>query len=154
LTCADAAHLPFKDGSFELVLCSKTLEHIVDDGAAIRELRRICGNACVITVPSFSSQRAKTHFKPDVNCTRDSHLRKYLRSDLEDTLGGLFGKVTICDLSSWYLSSAGILMHMFLPKRVASGFGYFFSKFAALDYRLSKAGAHGYSFICICKTAT
>lgn len=42
LAVADAAYLPFKNGSFDLVLCSETLEHVVDDNSAIKELARIC----------------------------------------------------------------------------------------------------------------
>lgn len=40
---ADINHLPFKDGSFDLVLCSDVLYHknVNDDGQALRELYRV-----------------------------------------------------------------------------------------------------------------
>ncbi len=38
----DIQRTPFDDGSYDLVLCSHVLEHIPDDKAAMRELRRIC----------------------------------------------------------------------------------------------------------------
>jgi SAM-dependent methyltransferase len=33
--------LPFDDGSFDLVVCSSVLEHVIDDGAALKELVRV-----------------------------------------------------------------------------------------------------------------
>ena len=140
LACADAAHLPFKNDSFDLVLCSETLEHMVDDKIAIKELLRICRKACIITVPSFSSTWAKSHFKPDIECKGDSHLRKYLRSELEDTLSQCFERVTIYNMSLWYLSSADIIMHMFLPKKITPALSHLFSNLASVDYNLCKAG--------------
>lgn len=40
--CGDALALPFKDGSFDAVLCRDLLHHLEDRGPAIAELRRIC----------------------------------------------------------------------------------------------------------------
>lgn len=37
----DITRLPFADGTFDAVLCSHVLEHIPDDRAAMRELRRV-----------------------------------------------------------------------------------------------------------------
>jgi SAM-dependent methyltransferase len=38
--CGDIAHLPFRDSSFDRILCVVTLEHARDPGAAIREFAR------------------------------------------------------------------------------------------------------------------
>jgi SAM-dependent methyltransferase len=38
---ADIAALPFTDDSFDVVLCLHVLEHVADDRAALRELRRV-----------------------------------------------------------------------------------------------------------------
>jgi ubiquinone/menaquinone biosynthesis C-methylase UbiE len=149
--CADAAHLPFRSNSFDLILCSETLEHIVDDIYAFKEIQRICRKACIITVPSFNNQWAKKRFKPDVNCERDSHLRKYSRRDLQSILQSNFRQVIIYDVASWYLASFDVVMHMFLKQQIASKFSYALSNFVDLDYRLCRAGAHGHSFLCVCK---
>jgi len=150
LVRADALHLPFRNQLFDVVLCSETLEHVVDDLAATKELARVCGKLCLITVPSFNSQKAKLRFNPDIDCKHDSHLRKYLKSELEYTLAKNFRNIRVFNLSLWHLSTAAIILHNFLPKYIASKISKFFSVFAGFDYRLCKSGAHGHSFICIC----
>jgi ubiquinone/menaquinone biosynthesis C-methylase UbiE len=41
LSCMDVTRLPFKNSSFDSVICSEVLEHIRDDARAISELVRI-----------------------------------------------------------------------------------------------------------------
>lgn len=52
---ADAAHLPFADESFDLVVCSEVLEHLPDYQPALAEMRRVLKPTGVlaITVPRF-----------------------------------------------------------------------------------------------------
>lgn len=45
-------NLPFPDASFDTVICSHTLEHVVDFAQAVSELRRICRKRLIIVVPS------------------------------------------------------------------------------------------------------
>ena len=49
----DITALPFREGTFDVVLCCHVLEHVPDDRAAIRELRRILapGGQLVVQVP-------------------------------------------------------------------------------------------------------
>jgi ubiquinone/menaquinone biosynthesis C-methylase UbiE len=151
LACADVTRLPFKDGSFDLVLCSETLEHVVNDTLAMEEIARICKKSCLITVPCFHGIWSKTRFKPDTDCTSDSHLRKYMQSELRAKLRLNIKSVQIVDVSSWYLSTADIVLHACLGNDASSKISHFFSKFASIDYDLCRAGAHGHSFICICQ---
>jgi ubiquinone/menaquinone biosynthesis C-methylase UbiE len=53
LTLTESAieHLPFPDGSFDTVLCTHTLEHILDVRQAVAELRRICRKRLILVVP-------------------------------------------------------------------------------------------------------
>jgi len=44
--------LPFDDDSYDTVVCTHTLEHILDIGKAISELRRITKKRLIIVVPS------------------------------------------------------------------------------------------------------
>jgi SAM-dependent methyltransferase len=50
-TAADIHRLPFADESFDVVLCSETLEHVSDVDAAVSELLRVARAAVLITVP-------------------------------------------------------------------------------------------------------
>lgn len=52
----DLTRLSFPDGSFDLVYCSHVLEHIKDDLAAIREVRRVLalGGIAILPVPIIS----------------------------------------------------------------------------------------------------
>lgn len=51
---ADAAHTPFGDEAFDLILCNHVLEHIPDDVAVLREIRRLLSptGLAIITVPT------------------------------------------------------------------------------------------------------
>jgi len=48
--------MPFADGSFELAMCLDVIEHLDDDVAALRELRRVLvpGGRLLITVPAYT----------------------------------------------------------------------------------------------------
>lgn len=50
-------NLPFKDKTFDIVLCSEVLEHVEDLPKSLREIKRICkeGAKVVITVPNLNS---------------------------------------------------------------------------------------------------
>jgi SAM-dependent methyltransferase len=39
--CADAHRLPFRDGTFEVVLCTEVLEHVIDPQRVVEELYRV-----------------------------------------------------------------------------------------------------------------
>ena len=47
----DIEHMPFVDGEFEVVICSHTIEHVLDLDMAITELKRITKDRLIITVP-------------------------------------------------------------------------------------------------------
>jgi SAM-dependent methyltransferase len=47
----DILNLPFKNGEFDTVVCTHILEHILDIGAAIQELRRLYSDRLIIVVP-------------------------------------------------------------------------------------------------------
>lgn len=51
---ADAIHLPFADAAFDKVLMTEVLEHIADEGVALREAHRVLrpGGLYVLSVPN------------------------------------------------------------------------------------------------------
>jgi len=54
----DVLHLPFKDGSFNRVVCSEVLEHVIDDAEAVRELVRVLkvGGVLAVSVPTYLTE--------------------------------------------------------------------------------------------------
>jgi hypothetical protein len=55
----DVERLPFADGAFDAILCSHVLEHVPDDRAAMRELRRVLrpGGLALLPVPPIRAER-------------------------------------------------------------------------------------------------
>jgi SAM-dependent methyltransferase len=74
-----AADLP--DASFDGVICSHVLEHIPDDAAAMRELRRITapGGWCLVMVP-LDVTRAQTYEDSSITTPEARH-RAFWRPD-------------------------------------------------------------------------
>jgi Methyltransferase domain len=62
----DIHSLPFPDNSFDVVLCSETIEHVSDYKAAIEELLRIARNVLVITVPHESPEEVAANIRNKV----------------------------------------------------------------------------------------
>jgi SAM-dependent methyltransferase len=86
--------LPFRDGAFDALLCHHVLEHVPDDRAAMRELRRVLrpGGWAILQSPIRSRLEA-TLEDPAVTDPRErerlfgqrDHLRQYGR-DYADRL--------------------------------------------------------------------
>lgn len=72
----DLMGLPFADASFDYVLCSHVLEHVPDDGQAMRELLRVLkpGGAAVLQVP-LALKREVTDEDPTVTSEADRLIR-------------------------------------------------------------------------------
>ena len=65
LRCADAEHLPFEDGSFDLVYSWGVLHHTPDTEKALAEVHRVCkpgGKVCVMLYHSASLLGLKLWF--------------------------------------------------------------------------------------------
>src|SRR5262245_47215556 len=64
--CANTLRLPFPDATFDRVLCSEVLEHVVDPAQATRELVRVLkpGGLFAASVPTPFSEHA-FHFGSD-----------------------------------------------------------------------------------------
>jgi hypothetical protein len=115
----DITKMDLPDGSFDLILCSHVLEHVPDDRAAMRELRRVLspGGLALVLVPY--RPEVTTYEDPSITSPLDrvvafgqqDHVRIY-GNDLSDRLreagfevedrkaGELFEEATVenCDL--------------------------------------------------------
>ena len=82
----DAMKLPFRDGSFDVILALDALEHFPDDRLAIREIRRVAkpDALVLVTVPAFQ-------FLWSPHDVAYHHFRRYTRRELGTKLkeGGL-----------------------------------------------------------------
>lgn len=77
----DITAMELGDDSFDAVICSHVLEHIPDDAAAMRELRRITapGGWCLVMVP-LDLSRARTYEDPSITEPAERH-QAFWRSD-------------------------------------------------------------------------
>jgi SAM-dependent methyltransferase len=92
----DLTKLSFDDASFDLVICHRVLEHVLDDGAALREMRRVLrsGGTLNLSVPQ-SANRDTTNEWVVPDESHDRHVRQY-GMDLEQRVRAAgFAEVTV-----------------------------------------------------------
>jgi SAM-dependent methyltransferase len=88
--CGDAAKLPLASSSFHLVICSETLEHVIDDHAVLSELRRILvpGGYLVVSVPTAAEHALPCFRRLLGKFNLAGHVREYPGSSLMKLLTG------------------------------------------------------------------
>ena len=102
----DVTALELPDGAFDAVLCSHVLEHVPNDAAAMRELRRVTApdGWCLVMVP-LALDRAGTYEDPAITSPADrqreflqaDHVRLYAR-DIGERLDAAGFTVAVVDL--------------------------------------------------------
>ncbi|MBM4312536.1 MAG: class I SAM-dependent methyltransferase [Deltaproteobacteria bacterium] len=85
---ADVTRLPFSDDSFDAVICSEVLEHVVDSRRAITELLRVLKpmGDLVITVPRFLPERICWALSRAYHHEPGGHIRIYKKGELLNLL--------------------------------------------------------------------
>ena len=104
----DVTALDLPDDSFDAVICSHVLEHVADDAAAMRELRRVTapGGFTLVMVP-LALDRAATHEDPSITAPEErrraflqhDHVRLYA-PDIADRLRGAGFAVEVVDTAA------------------------------------------------------
>ncbi len=90
LVVGDATRLPFRDGAFDAVICTETLEHLPDDAGAMREIGRLLasGGQLLGAVPSHFTELVYWRLSRGYWNTPGGHVRIYrpqmLRRRLRD----------------------------------------------------------------------
>ncbi len=86
----NAEKLEFGSNSFDWVLCSETLEHVIDDQRAVNEMIRVSKRHIIITVPQKSLfWRVLNRIRPvyGFKLAGAGHLRDYTAEDLMQLFG-------------------------------------------------------------------
>lgn len=93
---ADATRLPFDDGSFDLVVCFETIEHLDDDKGAVRELRRVLADdgLLLISTPNQGEYLVENAF----------HKREYSLAEFDALLAEHFPHRLPLYQQNWLLS--------------------------------------------------
>lgn len=84
VAAGEATRLPFADGSFDLVLSTEVIEHVLDPDLMIAEMRRVSRGTVLVTTPV--SQSADEH-EPDYELHEEGHINNFDPA----TVRGLFG---------------------------------------------------------------
>jgi hypothetical protein len=94
--CADIRALPFSAATFDVVLCHRVMEHVMDDKAAYMEFARVLrsGGLLNLSVPQAAHRRQTTEWLyPDLSHHR--HVRHY-GLDLEERIASAgFSQVSV-----------------------------------------------------------
>lgn len=114
----DVTALQLPDGAFDAVICSHVLEHVGDDAAAMRELRRVTApDGFVLVMVPLALDRASTYEDASITAAEDrrreflqhDHVRLYA-PDIADRLRAAGFAVEVVDLHA-ELGAAGAARH-------------------------------------------
>lgn len=88
LAQADILRLPFRDGTFDKVVCSEVLEHIPDDLHAMREITRVLKDDGIlaVSVPSYLPEAICWKLSRSYRTSPGGHVRIYRARELKDKL--------------------------------------------------------------------
>ena len=86
----DAFRLPFRDGTFDKVICSEVMEHVHDYRAAARELARVTrpGGMLAVTIPTATSEHLYLRAGDDYFESPGGHIRIFRPRQLARALAG------------------------------------------------------------------
>ena len=84
LTRGNITSLPFRDASFDKIICSEVLEHIVDDHVAIAELVRVLKDSgtLAVSVPSYLPETICWKLSGDYHGKPGGHIRIYRAGEI------------------------------------------------------------------------
>jgi len=80
----NALKLPFRDNTFDRVICAEVMEHVPDDNQACHELARVLkpGGLIAITVPTYISEMIYDILTYEYFTSPGGHIRKYVPKKL------------------------------------------------------------------------
>jgi SAM-dependent methyltransferase len=85
VAAADATNLPFADDTFDIVLSTETIEHVLDPDKMVAEMKRVARKFVIVTTPV--SQSADEH-EPDFELKEEGHVNDFDRASVAKLFGG------------------------------------------------------------------
>jgi SAM-dependent methyltransferase len=84
----DAFHLPYRDETFDRVICSEVMEHVHDYRGAARELARVTrpGGRVAVTIPTTTSENMYLRLGDDYFESPGGHIRIFRPRELAEGL--------------------------------------------------------------------
>ncbi|HOW83861.1 MAG TPA: methyltransferase domain-containing protein [Spirochaetota bacterium] len=84
----DALCLPFRDNTFDRIICSEVMEHVRDDRRACRELARVLkkNGTIAITVPTRFSEALYDLLTYEYYTSPGGHIRRYYPGQLAEIM--------------------------------------------------------------------
>lgn len=129
---ADVTKLPFSDNSFNKVLCTEVLEHIIENGVVLDEIIRVTRNGgTVVASTPCSSGIFKGWFKRIGHGSVENNSREYHhhKGYTEKGLGELLVKhniqpvetyYTLVSLTEVYMAATKIVIQAMMKKKISS----------------------------------
>lgn len=99
-------HIPFKDNSFDLVICNEVLEHLEYPEKGLSELQRVSNKNCIISVPhepwfmlaNFLRAKNISRWGNDIG-----HIQHWSRQEISAIAGKYFKVIDIKNPFPWTL---------------------------------------------------
>ena len=84
----DTQTLPFPDGTFDKIVCSEVLEHVIDDEQGVRELVRVLkdGGSIAVSVPCHFPESLYWRISEAYHTNPGGHIRIYKENEMIDML--------------------------------------------------------------------
>ena len=84
----DAFHLPYRDATFDRIICSEVMEHVHDYRAAARELARVTkpGGRVAVTIPTATSEHLYLRLGDEYFESPGGHIRIFRPRELAEGL--------------------------------------------------------------------
>lgn len=86
----DALQLPYRDATFDRIICSEVMEHVVNDFQACKDLTRVLkpNGTIAITVPTIFSETIYDLLTNEYFASPGGHIRKYRPKELASIMKG------------------------------------------------------------------
>jgi hypothetical protein len=113
---AEATHLPFADGSFDLVYSTEVIEHVLDPDLMLAEMRRVSRGTVLVSTPVSHTE---DEHEPDFELTADGHVNSFDPATVRRLFGpeASYGSFR-CNATLAMIVGAG----RFMPSGIRDGF--------------------------------